>query len=102
MPRRRKIELWNDLLPWEMEWALGLLFLAAWLGASIGYYWNVLSELERVVAAFAPLGVRPDEAAFRPLLDMALRLAPLAGLAIAFRAWRWTRRLLLRALMAGF
>jgi len=85
-----------------MEWALGLLFFTVWVGASIGFYWGVLGEIERLFAAFAPLGVKPADSAFRPILDMALRLAPLTGLPVAFRAWRWARRVILRRLSAAF
>jgi hypothetical protein len=102
MPRRRKIDFWTDALPLEMEWALGFVFLAVWAVATVAYYWRVLGEIDQLLAAFAPLGIKPDESAFRPLLDMASRLAPFIGLPIAFAAWRWTRAALLRALSRAF
>ena len=102
MPRRQKIDFWTDSLPSEMEWALGFLFFAVWGGASIAYYWGLLGEIERLFAAFAPLGIKPEESAFRPILDMAIRLAPVIGLPIAFRAWRCARRVILRRLSAAF
>ena len=85
-----------------MEWALGIFFMGVWVFASIGYYWGILGQIERLVDAFAPLGVKPDESAFRPILDMALRLAPFVGFPVAFRAWRWTRGLLLRSISGAF
>lgn len=102
MPRKRKIEYGTDSLPSEMELVLGIVFFTVWLGASIAYYWGVLGEIERLLAALAPWGVKPDDSAFRPILDMAIRLAPLVGLPVAFRAWSWTRRVILRALSGAF
>ena len=98
MPRRRKVDFWTDALPLQMEWALGLVFLTVWVVASFAYYWRVLGEIDQLLEAFAPLGIKLDESAFRPLLDMAIRLAPFIGLPIAFASWRWTRAALLLAL----
>ena len=102
MPRRRKMDFWTYALPLEIEWALGLVFLAVWVVAAFAYYWRVLGEIDQLLAAFAPLGTKLDESAFRPLLDMAIRLAPIIGLPVAFSAWRWTRAALLRALSRAF
>lgn len=102
MPRKRKTDFWADALPSEMEWVLGILFLGVWVFASIGYYWGILGQIERLMDIFVPLGVKPDESVFRPMLDMAFRLAPLVGFAVAFRAWRWARGTLLRSVAAPF
>jgi len=81
---------------------LGLFFLLVWLGASVAYYWAILDRVNQVVAAFAPLGIKPDESAFLPLLEMGIRLAPFVGLPVAYRAWRWTRQMILRSFSGAF
>lgn len=102
MPRKRKPDFWMDSLPMELEWMLGLFFLAVWIGASLGYYWAILGRINEIIAAFAPLGVRPDDSAFLPLLEMGIKLAPFAGLPVAYRAWRWSRKMILRSFSGAF
>lgn len=91
-----------DSLPTEMEWILGLVFLLVWIGASLGYYWAILGRIDHLVAAFAPLGIKPDDSAFLPLLEMGIKLAPFVGLPVAYRAWRWSRQMILRSFSGAF
>ena len=102
MRRRRKTDFWADPLPMEMEWILGLVFLIVWIGASLGYYWAILGRIDHLVATFAPFGIKPDDSAFLPLLEMGIRLAPFVGLPVAYRAWRWTRQMILRSFSGAF
>lgn len=91
-----------DSLPIEWEGALGAFFVVVWVGASLTYYWAILGRVDQLVAAFAPLGIKPDDSAFLPLLEMGIRLAPFVGLPVAYRAWRGTRKMILRSFSGAF
>lgn len=91
-----------NTLPVEMEWILIVLFVVVWLGASLAYYWAIHGRLDHLVAAFGPLGIKPNNSAFVPLLEIGIRLAPFVGLPVAYRTWRWTRHMILRSLFGTF